>query len=109
MDVRLFVLLSATYQEAHTWTAKTNHTKLVQWIIIGVTVVVTIGAQRFLRAKQQEVKPSIIYERRKRRQIQFEATGRGNNSADSIERGDVATPLVGYPPTTVQFGARAPQ
>jgi hypothetical protein len=49
--------------------------KIVKYIIIGVTVVITIAAMRYIRGKQSAVKPAVIYERRKRRQAQLKPHG----------------------------------
>jgi hypothetical protein len=45
-----------------------KRTKIAQYLVIGVTIIVTIVAGLYIRRKQQAVKPAVIYERRKRRQ-----------------------------------------
>jgi hypothetical protein len=52
--------------------ADTSRTeKIVKYVVIGATVVITIAAMRYIRGKQSAVKPAVIYERRKRRQAQL--------------------------------------
>jgi hypothetical protein len=71
-----------------------KRTKFVQFIIIGVTIAVTIIAMRYIRGKQNAVKPLVIYERRKRRQAQLKL----HRDSSSLEQGDAA-PF--FPPRTL--------
>jgi hypothetical protein len=62
-----------------------KHGKIVQWAIIGVTIVVTIFAMRYIREKQKAATPAVVYERRKRRQAQGSSFDQGTPS--SLENG----------------------
>jgi hypothetical protein len=48
-----------------------SNERIVQYVVVGITVVVTILAARYMRNEQNKVRPTVIYERRKRRQAQL--------------------------------------
>jgi hypothetical protein len=79
-----------------------HHTKLVQFLIIGVTTLVTIAASRYIRLKKHAVREAVVYARRKHRQ----AGCAGQLDADS-ERG-AAYPVY-PPPAMAESQIHAPQ
>jgi hypothetical protein len=65
-------------------TTVVDSTKIIKYLVLGVTVIVTVFAMRYISKKQTAVKPLVIYERRKRRQAQLHSFA----SSESLERGD---------------------
>jgi hypothetical protein len=70
-------------------TKAVDSTKVIKYLVLGVTVIATVFALRFIGKKQTAVKPLVIYERRKRRQAQLHAFA----SSESLERGE-EVPLI---------------
>ncbi|KAF9811060.1 hypothetical protein IEO21_06689 [Rhodonia placenta] len=59
---------------------------IVKDIVIGITVLITIGAMWYVNTKLNQAKPAVIYEKRKARQAKLmaEAYAKGNGSSMSV-------------------------
>jgi hypothetical protein len=120
MVVRLLPL-SARSGIADTRTDSTTASEVVNYGDIGLTILITHLAARYMRKLQNDAKPGVIYERRKRRQTDpFGLGSRGAgltvpapvrlpharstsstelSSTALLPEGQKATPINEYPPT----------
>ncbi|EIN03924.1 hypothetical protein PUNSTDRAFT_77185, partial [Punctularia strigosozonata HHB-11173 SS5] len=46
-----------------------KHTKIISWVVVAITVVITVVAYRWILRQMNDVKPVVIYERRKARYV----------------------------------------
>jgi hypothetical protein len=61
--------------------------KYIQLGVLLVTVVVTVLAMRYISKQQKAVKPDVIHERRKRRQLQLQSLAHGSSMSLDSSRG----------------------
>jgi hypothetical protein len=73
---------------------QTKTSKIVQYVSIAVTIIVTIRAMRYLDAKRAAVAPEIVYARRKRRQARLQAEANlAYTSPSALESGLSISPI----------------
>jgi len=108
------VYIGVILEETGTGT-QTTRDRIISDAVLGVTIAVTIAAMWYLLHKMRQVKPDIIYARRKARQGKLERAdftpyGAPNNSSTSVvfnaQMSDTNIPL--NPAGNLPYGASAP-
>jgi hypothetical protein len=115
-----FRLHRAVLQTADKWAEATHTSDTVNYVDIGVSVAVTVLAGRYMRKLQNDAKPSVIYERRKRRQAtplgpsscetglavpapvrmsHIRSTSSLERSMECLPKQSIYTPMNEYPPS----------
>jgi len=107
------VYIGVLLEESGSGTESTKD-KLISDAVLGLTIAVTAAAMWYLLRKMRQVKPDIIYARRKARQAKLERAdftpyNASNNSSNSVvfnaQHSDANIPLN---PTAMPYGATGP-